>query len=156
MCGCEGHEPEKSRWTGEWPGVAECRELGFWCVERPHTHHPLGGCFWPCTEDYPGAREDLNRYARYRQLGRDKYEGCELLAPKGAVRRYLIIDWTHPNNERHPPHPSAFYEDGKWWADFTADDIVQLSEGYDVMLVQREGRPRIFVNRQGSAFAPRG
>lgn len=79
-CGCEDHDPEQSKWTGLWPGIAECRELGFWCVERPGTNHPLGGWFWPCTKDYPGAREDLNRWARFSQTGEDPYPpGTELL-----------------------------------------------------------------------------
>lgn len=74
------HDPKKAAWTGEWPGVAECRELGFYCVERPGTRHPVGGCFWPCTPDYPGAREDLNRLASYHAYGDDrKYEGAEIL-----------------------------------------------------------------------------
>ena len=82
-CDCEGrdgHDPEKSKWTGEWPGDVECRELGFWCVERRDDPHPIGGCWWPCTKDYPGAREDLNRLAVYNQRGDDKrYEGCDVL-----------------------------------------------------------------------------
>lgn len=76
------HDPQKAAWTGEWPGVAECRELGFFCVENPPEkgRHPVGGCFWPCTSDYPGAREDLNRLAIYHANGDDRhYEGCEVL-----------------------------------------------------------------------------
>lgn len=79
-CAHMNHEPEKSKWTGEWPGVVECRKLGFYCVERPHTNHPKGGWFWPCTPNYPGSREDLNRLARYHAHGDDRaYEGTSVL-----------------------------------------------------------------------------
>lgn len=41
-------------WTGEWPGVAECREYGWYCV--------LTADGWvPCRRDTPGATPDLNR-----------------------------------------------------------------------------------------------
>lgn len=83
-CGHEDHDPEGSRWTGEWPGVAECRELGFFCVEAPGMGpHPVGGCFWPCSPDYPGATEDLNRLARYKATGHDRYEGTPMLGTVG-------------------------------------------------------------------------
>jgi len=47
-------------WSGEYPGTAECREFGFWCVEQPNQNPwwkrvPAG------TE---GASEDLNRLYR--------------------------------------------------------------------------------------------
>lgn len=67
------HDPQEAAWTGLWPGEAECREHGFWCVERRNERHPIGGCFWPCTADYPGAREDLNRWAVFSQTGKDPY-----------------------------------------------------------------------------------
>lgn len=47
---------EKGRipWTGEWPGTAECRELGwFVCFD--------GGRWIPCTEDHPRAVADTTR-----------------------------------------------------------------------------------------------
>lgn len=78
-CGHEGHDPAQAKWTGEWPGVSECRERGFYCVERHDARHPIGGCFWPCTKNHPGAIEDLNRLAYYHALGYDKYEGTPLL-----------------------------------------------------------------------------
>ncbi len=43
-------------WTGEWPGVSECREFGLWC--RMVSGYPG---WHPCQKDDPGAREDLNR-----------------------------------------------------------------------------------------------
>lgn len=39
-------------WTGEYPGAAECREYGLWCVGPPWKSVPA---------DAPGATEDLNR-----------------------------------------------------------------------------------------------
>lgn len=39
-------------WSGEYPGSAECREYGFWCVGPPWVSVPAGT---------PGATEDLNR-----------------------------------------------------------------------------------------------
>jgi hypothetical protein len=38
-------------WSGEYPGAADCRELGFWCVGPPWKRVPAGT---------PGATEDLN------------------------------------------------------------------------------------------------
>jgi len=65
ICTCEGHEPESAYWTGEWPGVAECRRRGWWCRLVP-------GSGWnPCAPDAPGATEDLNRLAYFRQHRRD-------------------------------------------------------------------------------------
>ena len=41
-------------WTGEWPGVAECREFGWYAK--------LGPTGWEsCGHDEEGARENLNR-----------------------------------------------------------------------------------------------
>jgi len=45
-------------WTGEWPGDAECRELGFWCYWGPD----YGERGWVrCDKDHVGARADLTR-----------------------------------------------------------------------------------------------
>jgi hypothetical protein len=42
-------------WTGEWPGVSECREFG-WYAKR------VEGKGWVrCESEEPGACEDLNR-----------------------------------------------------------------------------------------------
>jgi hypothetical protein len=48
-------------WTGEWPGVAECRELGLYSYFVPNGNPP-----WvPCRKDHPEAGEDLNELHRY-------------------------------------------------------------------------------------------
>jgi hypothetical protein len=49
-------------WTGEFPGVVECRERGWYCIFE-------GGSWRPCTEDTPGAEEDLNRWTRFVMSG---------------------------------------------------------------------------------------
>lgn len=42
-------------WSGEYPGAAECRDYGFWCIGPPWVVVPAGT---------PGATEDLNRLHR--------------------------------------------------------------------------------------------
>ena len=90
---CEEHidvrDPVASAWTGEWPGLKECRELGFWCrtlwpdgepvtPDRPEIGlMPKGTRFHvPCEPGDPGAYENLNRLAAYQQ------------DPVGWVKRY--------------------------------------------------------------------
>ena len=63
-CGCEhevsGYAAEVAKhggplaWTGEWPGDAECRELGWFCDKYTGAPRPAG---------HPHATEDLNRLA---------------------------------------------------------------------------------------------
>lgn len=56
-CGCRGTPPldDRMAWTGVWPGVAECREFGWYSRLVP-------GMGWvPCSADEQGAVEDLNR-----------------------------------------------------------------------------------------------
>ncbi len=62
---CSGHDPQSSYWTGEWPGKALCREKGWYSVL-------FEGHGWlPCTADYPGATEDLNRLTVFEMTGTD-------------------------------------------------------------------------------------
>jgi hypothetical protein len=55
-CGAE-HEPsDRVPWTGEWPGVEECRAFGWYARRVP------GVAGWvPCDAGEEGAGEDLNR-----------------------------------------------------------------------------------------------
>jgi hypothetical protein len=61
FCDCEPGDAEASDtprlpWSGEWPGLAECREFGWYCRRRP------GVLDWvACSADHPDAMEDLNR-----------------------------------------------------------------------------------------------
>lgn len=65
-CDCDGHDGQASAWTGEWPGVAECRARGWYSTLIPR----MG---WrTCGPDAPGASEDLNRLAIYHQTGQDR------------------------------------------------------------------------------------
>lgn len=80
-CACEGHDPQKAAWAGEWPGVVECRERGWYAVldhSRGTSVRPMGR-WWPCTKDYPGATEDLNRWTYFQQTGKDPFDGVSVL-----------------------------------------------------------------------------
>lgn len=52
-------------WTGEWPGVVECREFGFWCYNDPdgYGNPDMHYGHIPCGPDHPRATENLNRLA---------------------------------------------------------------------------------------------
>lgn len=55
----EAHDCGNETWTGEWPGAADARRLGWWCYFRPDFGEGNG---WArCAPDHPGASEDLNR-----------------------------------------------------------------------------------------------
>ena len=61
----------RMKWTGEYPGTAECREYGFWAVFGPDLFPPQWG--WvPVPAGTPGATEDLNRLSRECQWDVDK------------------------------------------------------------------------------------
>ena len=76
LCHCGGHDKGLSRWTGEWPGVAECREKGWYCQDGFGPSHKYGS-FCPCPPDAPGARPDLNRLSVFKATGKDTlYQGC--------------------------------------------------------------------------------
>jgi hypothetical protein len=75
-CRCKGHDPNKSIWTGVWPGTEECQERGWFCQDGHGPHDRFGG-FCPCPPDAPGAMEDMNRLAHFRATGKDDmYDGC--------------------------------------------------------------------------------
>lgn len=79
----ELHDPTKAPWTGEWPGVAECRQMGWFCRDlfadgkpasptRPMGFPPPPGFQFhvPCDPDDEGAHEDLNRWVRHQVQSR--------------------------------------------------------------------------------------
>lgn len=67
-CGCE--DGDGGVWEGEWPGVIECRERGWYAVLIP------GRGWYPVPPGTPGAMEDLNRLAYFKQTGKDElYKG---------------------------------------------------------------------------------
>jgi hypothetical protein len=66
QCGCPDHDATAEAWTGEWPGMDECRRRG-WFARR----NPDGPGWLPCAPDAPGAQCDLNRLAFFRQMGHD-------------------------------------------------------------------------------------
>src|SRR4051812_37504483 len=55
---------ERLPWTGVWPGVAECREFGWYARAVP-------GGWEPCDEDEPMAMPDLNRLRSEPRWDRD-------------------------------------------------------------------------------------
>ncbi len=56
-CECGRLPPldDRMRWTGVWPGVLECQELGWYARLIP------GQGWVSCDKGEPGATEDLNR-----------------------------------------------------------------------------------------------
>jgi hypothetical protein len=82
-CGHEEHDGSKTRWTGEWPGVAECRAAGLFCRDFHADGTPVteaNPIDWdkewgkirfhvPCGPDDEGAHPDLNRWTMIKTLG---------------------------------------------------------------------------------------
>jgi len=59
-CGCEGHDPNETKWTGWWPGELECVERGWFAKCTP-------GVGWErCKSTDEGAMVDLNRLTDHR------------------------------------------------------------------------------------------
>lgn len=82
QCICKEHDPIESRWTGEYPGFAECRIRGWWCQDG-HEFSAKWGSFCPCGPDDDEAREDLNRLMNFYAVGEDNlYEGCDRIPRK--------------------------------------------------------------------------
>lgn len=53
-------------WTGEWPGIAECREFGWY-------DKLIAGQGWvSCSAEDDGARHDLNRLYRDARWDKDQ------------------------------------------------------------------------------------
>jgi hypothetical protein len=76
-CDCQRRPRRRERlpWAGVRPGVAECRELGWFARTVP------GKGWVPCGPEEPGAAEDLNR------LGVEaRWDGkARRFAPKGPA-----------------------------------------------------------------------
>jgi hypothetical protein len=81
LCDCVAHDPIAAAWSGEWPGAAACRELGWWAVRDPERG-------WrPCLPSASGAREDINRLVFFQQAGYDGlYEEVDNSGPAPVTR----------------------------------------------------------------------
>jgi hypothetical protein len=66
LTGCGVARPPRSRWSGEWPGAAECRRRGWYA--RPAAT-PTGWA--PCPADALSAAPDLLRLAFFEAHGVD-------------------------------------------------------------------------------------
>jgi len=64
-CGCEDSSTKRLPWTGEWPGVKECREFGWYA-------RMTSDGWVRCEKTDPGASEDLNRLAVFAEWDREK------------------------------------------------------------------------------------
>jgi hypothetical protein len=71
MCDCHDHDPLAVVWEGEWPGAVSCRTLGWWAIRTDEGWRP-------CPPGTPGAIEDINRLAFFRETGTDRlYDEAE-------------------------------------------------------------------------------
>lgn len=59
--GQPGHHCGHQVWTGLWPGVAECREFGWYSFLQPPEPGVQYGQWIRCEPDDPRGSEDLNR-----------------------------------------------------------------------------------------------
>lgn len=65
-------------WTGSYPGLDACRQLGLYCywgdrqTGEPIEFDPLNrpGRWVPCDKDHPSAREDLNQLYEFAKWDR--------------------------------------------------------------------------------------
>lgn len=58
-CSCTPCDPDI--WSGEWPGVAECREFGWYSIWVKPGPGEQYGKWVRASADHPEARADLNR-----------------------------------------------------------------------------------------------
>lgn len=78
LLGQEPHDCGQDVWTGEWPGVVECRKYGLWC------YWPEGGPWITCGPDHPGAVHDYTTLMRNGVWDR---EAAQWVLLDGVVRR---------------------------------------------------------------------
>ena len=67
-CGCEVDDSELMPWTGEWPGVKECEELGLFAYFDASKNRGNGEGWIKCSKgQHPEAVHDLNTlYSDYK------------------------------------------------------------------------------------------
>lgn len=71
-------------WTGEWPGVAECREFGWYAKRAPIGWHP-------CDQRDDGATEDLNRlYSGEARWDRDTQRWVKNTMSRITLEKFVI------------------------------------------------------------------
>ena len=103
-CGCDNDEAERVAWSGEWPGLAECREFGWYAKLVP------GEGWVPCGRDEPEAVEDINRLwttahwntARRRFIRRWSVPDARLIAPRAGP-----LHMRASPGPKKPPDPAA-------------------------------------------------
>jgi hypothetical protein len=57
QCGCAGHDPTFARWTGLWPGTAECAAMGMY-AKFPGKN----GGWETCDASDPEGMPDMNTF----------------------------------------------------------------------------------------------